>query len=145
MFFLYIEPCWRMLLKLCNYGELWAVGLGDWLVKGSKQEEQGFTVCSKAPPFMRSSNASVDHNPRTVASHLHPSCYTWRMDPPQFVYTCCCTLSRREMKAYIFMALSLQFTTCLKVWAWLLHCQTKTKLTIISELIIWYLRISKDW
>lgn len=52
-----------------NYGR-------DRLANGGKQEEWGFTVSSKAPPFMRSFNDPIDHSPQAVASHLHPSFYS---------------------------------------------------------------------
>lgn len=64
---------WEMVLRLCKDWELWAFGDGD------RQTDRGFTVCSRAPPFMRSPNDPIDHSPRPVTSYLHPSCYSWRM------------------------------------------------------------------
>lgn len=51
---------------------IWRRGHGD------TQQHRGFTVCSRAPPFMRNPNDPIDHSPRPVTSYLHPSCYCWR-------------------------------------------------------------------
>lgn len=45
---------------------------GSWgqISCGDKQQEWGFTVCSRAPPFMRSPNDPIDHRSRLS----HPIC-----------------------------------------------------------------------
>lgn len=61
---------------------------------GEKQQDGGFAVCCRVPPFMRSTNDPIDHSSGAVTSYLHPSCYPWRM---HLCSVCTCAVQKWKL------------------------------------------------